>query len=291
VGTEIVVGVTTAQAVAQVAATVAPPKPVTTPAKTPAGTPRAGAPDGGPTSRPPANAPREPGRSIPGTPPEIVRAVPEGITARLTSGGYVFPVAGTAAFGDTFGAFRADVAGKWHHGEDLVAPLGTPLLAVADGTLFSVGWNDIGGWRLWLRDGGGNEFYYAHLDAYTPLAVAGRRVKAGDVLGFVGDSGDAEGGLPHLHFEIHPVELLSLGYDGAVAPYPFLVAWRRAEDVSFSTGRQYVVTAAGGGLPVASARAGAVLLDANDISGASGLVPGALQRALAGGEARSNAKP
>jgi len=286
-GTEIVVGVTTAQAVAEVAAAPVKPKPVTKPAKGA----RAGAPDGGPPRRPAPNAPREPGRSIPGAPPEIVRAVPEGVTARLTSSGYVFPVAGTAAFGDTFGAFRADVAGKWHHGEDLVAPLGTPLLAVADGTLFSVGWNDIGGWRLWLRDGGGNEFYYAHLDAYSPLAVAGRRVKAGDVLGFVGDSGDADGGLPHLHFEIHPAELLSLGYDGAVAPYPFLVAWRRAEDVSFASGRQYVVTSAGGGLPVASARAGAVLLDASDISGASGLVPGALQRALAGGEARSNAKP
>jgi murein DD-endopeptidase MepM/ murein hydrolase activator NlpD len=288
-GTEIVVGVTTAQAVAQEAA--APVKPAPAAKPKPAKGPRAGAPDGGPPRRPPADAPREPGRSIPGAPPEIVRAVPEGVTARLTNGGYVFPVAGTAAFGDTFGAFRADVDGQWHHGEDLVAPLGTPLLAVSDGTLFSVGWNDIGGWRLWLRDGGGNEFYYAHLDAYSPLAVAGRRVKAGDVLGFVGDSGDADGGLAHLHFEIHPAEHLYLGYHGAVAPYPFLVAWRRAEDVSFATGRQYVVTAAGKGLPVASARAGAVLLDAHDISGASGLVPGALQRALAGGEARSNAKP
>ena len=110
------------------------------------------------------------------------------------------------------------------------------------------------------------------------------------MLGFVGDSGDAEGGPPHLHFEIHPAELLSLGYDGAVAPYPFLIGWRRAEDVAFGSGRQYCVDGRGG-LPVASARAGAVLLDASDISGASGLVPGALQRALAGGEARSNAKP
>ena len=287
-GTEIVVGATTAQAVAQSSPTTpATPKPATTPGKGP----RPRSPDGGPPpTRPGPNAPKEPGRSIPGAPPEIVRSAPE-VTARLTQGGYVFPVFGTAAFGDTFGAFRADVAGKWHHGEDLVAPAGTPLLAVADGTLFSVGWNDIGGWRLWLRDNGGNEFYYAHLDAYSPLAVAGRRVKAGDVVGFVGDSGDADGGLPHLHFEIHPVEFLSLGYDGAVAPYPFLVAWRRAEDASFAAGRQYVISATGSGLPVASARAGAVLLDANDISGASGLVPGALQRALASGEARSNANP
>jgi murein DD-endopeptidase MepM/ murein hydrolase activator NlpD len=283
-GAEIMVGATTAQAVAQAAPTTpAKPKP-TTPAIRP------GSPDGGPPRRPGPNAPREPGRSIPGAPPELVRNAPE-VTARLTNGGYVFPIFGTAAFGDTFGAFRGDVAGKWHHGEDLVAPAGTPLLAVADGTLFSVGWNDIGGWRLWLRDAGGNEFYYAHLDAYSPLAVAGRRVKAGDVLGFVGDSGDAEGGLPHLHFEIHPVEFLSLGYDGAVAPYPFLIAWRRAEDVAFGSGRQYLFTGAGNGLPVASARAGAVLLTASDISGASGLVPGALQRALAGGEARSNANP
>jgi hypothetical protein len=284
-GTEIVVGLTTAQAVALTAASPSRPS-----QREPSAGARAGSPDGGPPRRPAPNAPREPGRSIPGAPPEIVRPAPE-VTARLTRGGYVFPVFGTAAFGDTFGAFRADVAGKWHHGEDLVAPLGTPLLAVADGTLFSVGWNDIGGWRLWLRDDGGNEFYYAHLDAYSPLAVAGRRVSAGDVIGFMGDSGDAEGGLPHLHFEIHPIEHLSLGYDGAVAPYPFLIAWRRAEDVSFASGRQYVLTRAGNGIPVASARAGAVLIDASDISGSSGLVPGALQRALAGGEARSSTNP
>ncbi len=283
-GTEILVGATTARAVAQAApSTPAKPKP-TTPAK---GT-RPGSPDGGPPPRPAPNAPREPGRSIPGAPPELVRPAPE-VTARLTNGGYVFPIFGTAAFGDTFGAFRGDVAGKWHHGEDLVAPRGTPLLAVADGTLFSVGWNDIGGWRLWLRDTAGNEFYYAHLSAYSPLAVAGKTVKAGDVLGFVGSSGDADGGVPHLHFEVHPVDLIRFGYDGAVAPYPFLVAWRRADDVSFASGRRYVPGAAG--VPVALARAGAVLLRANDISTSSGLVPGALKRALAEREARPNKTP
>jgi murein DD-endopeptidase MepM/ murein hydrolase activator NlpD len=286
-GTEIVVGVASAAAVAQPAPTTPtkPSRPATTPRGTgaeptrPATTP--------PRPRPAPNAPKEPGESIPGAPAEVVRPAPE-VTARLSRGGYVFPVFGPAAFGNTFGAFRADVAGKWHHGEDLVAPAGTPLLAVADGTLFSVGWNDIGGWRLWLRDDAGNEFYYAHLSAYSPLAIAGKRVKAGDVLGFVGDSGDAEGGPPHLHFEIHPVEFLRYGYDGAVAPYPFLVAWRRAEDVSFSAGRTYLLGQDGlagpPGAPVVAAQAGAVLLDARDISAASGLVPGALQRALAGGE-------
>ena len=139
----------------------------------------------------PPNAPREPGASIPGAPAELVRPAPE-VTAQLTTGGYVFPIYGPASFGDTFGAPRADVAGGWHHGEDIFAPLGTPLLAVADGTVFSVGWNDIGGWRLWLRDRVGNEFYYAHLSAYSPLAINGRQVKAGDVLGFMGNTGDAE---------------------------------------------------------------------------------------------------
>jgi len=292
-GAEIVVGTATAFAVAQPTPTSPPPSNVD-------GAPRAAPtpPTRGRTPRtpvpPPPSAPREPGRSIPGAPSEVVQSAPE-VTARLSRGGYVFPVFGPAAFGNTFGAFRADVAGKWHHGEDLVAPYGTPLLAVADGTLFSVGWNDIGGWRLWLRDDAGNEFYYAHLSAYSPLAIAGKRVKAGDVLGFVGDSGDADGGVPHLHFEIHPVDLLRYGYDGAVAPYPFLVAWQRAEDVSFASGQTYVLGQDGlagpPGAPVAAAQAGAVLLSADDISTESGLVPGALKRALAGGEARSRAKP
>ncbi len=229
--------------------------------------------------RPMASAPDEPGTSRPGgAPPQLVRPAPE-VTASLSRGGYVFPVYGPASFGDTFGAYRGDVPGNWHHGEDIVAPLGTPLLAVADGTLFSVGWNDIGGWRLWLRDASGNEFYYAHLVAYSSLARDGAHVKAGDVIGFLGKTGDAEASIPHLHFEIHPVSLLSLGYDGAVAPYPFLVAWRRAEDVSFSDGRRYLP---GSGLPVASARAGAVLLRMDDISTSSGLVPGALEHALEG---------
>ena len=237
-----------------------------------------------PTPRPvvPADAPREPGKSIAGAPPELVRAAPE-VSAQLTSGGYVFPVYGPASYGDTFGAPRADVSGGWHHGEDIFSPLGTPLLAVADGTIFSVGWNDIGGWRLWLRDRLGNEFYYAHLSAYSPLAVNGRSVRAGDVVGFMGKTGDAEFSPVHLHFEIHPVSLLARGYDGAVAPYPFLNAWRRAEDVSFDAGRAYLPLDGPPGSRGATAPpAGAVLLEASDISSSSGLVPGGLKATLSG---------
>jgi murein DD-endopeptidase MepM/ murein hydrolase activator NlpD len=232
--------------------------------------------------RPRPNVGLDPGQTIPGRPPELVRPAPE-VVARFTAGGYVFPLFGPASHGDSFGAPRSDVSGGWHHGEDIFAPEGTPILAVADGTVFSVGWNDLGGWKLWLRDAQGNEFYYAHLSAFSPLAVDGGRVRAGEVLGFVGNTGAT--GAMHLHFEIHPVELLSFGYDGAIAPYPFLIAWRRAEDVSFAAGRRFTVSPRDG-LPRSTAPpAGAILLLADDISRTSGLVPGALKRALDGAKA------
>ena len=259
-GTEILVGSVQAIAVAKLSATPRP-DPVTTPRP--------------PVVRPTRPAAPEPdvGGEVPGGP---VLVAPE-VTARFTGGGYVFPVYGTASFGDSFGAPRPNVPGGWHHGEDIFARTGTPLLAVADGTLHTIGFNKIGGYRLWLRDTSSNEFYYAHLSAYSPLAVEGQRVEAGDVVGFVGDTGDAEGGTPHLHFEIHPAAMAGLGYDGVVAPYPILLAWRRADDVSFAAGRIYVPSGPGSTtLPPP----GAVLLEADDIGSTSGLVPGALEHAL-----------
>lgn len=209
-----------------------------------------------------------------GGPP--VLGEPPDVTPQLTAGGYVFPVYGNSSWTDTFGAFRGDVSGNWHHGTDIFAALGAPILAVADGTVFSVGWNRVGGWRLWLRDTEGNLFYYAHLSAYSPLAVNGAIVKAGDVLGFVGSSGDAEHTPYHLHFEIHPVGLLGLGYDGAVNPTSYLLAWQRLQDVRFD--------AAAGWAPstgVNAPKAGAILLQSSDISSASGLDPSSIDRALA----------
>jgi hypothetical protein len=189
---------------------------------------------------------------------------PPDVQPQLTENGYVFPVYGPASFSDDFRAGRADTG--WHHGNDVFAPMGAPVLAVAEGTLFLVGWNTIGGNRLWLRDMQGNEFYYAHLSAYSPLAAEGRHVEAGDVIGFVGDTGDAVGTPPHLHFEIHPVELLWMAYDGVINPYPYLLAWRRQADVSFDV--------SGWTPPPGKARPPAVvLLQADDISGVSGLDP------------------
>ena len=245
-GAEIMVGYAEAAASARKAAPPpAPPPPPSPPPKSPPG----------------QGPPREPVPTPPGTtPPPTVQNPPQNVQPRLTEAGYVFPIYGQASFGDDFAAARATTG--WHHGNDIFAPLGAPILAVADGTLFLVGWNDVGGNRLWLRDGAGNEFYYAHLSAYSPIAREGAQVKAGDVIGFVGATGDAVGTPPHLHFEIHPLELLWMGYDGVINPYPYLTAWLRLDDIAF-----------GGWTPQAgrAPEAGAVLLQADDISSLSGL--------------------
>jgi hypothetical protein len=157
------------------------------------------------------------------------------ITPPLGLRRYVFPVAGAANFADSYGAFRADVSGDWHHGDDIFAPLGTPVLAVAGGTLNRVGWEQIGGWRLWVRDRRRNEFYYAHLSGYSPFALRSKRVEAGEVLGFVGNTGDAFTTAPHLHFEVHPHQLLYLHYDGAVDPTNYLDQWRHVGRVAAPT--------------------------------------------------------
>jgi murein DD-endopeptidase MepM/ murein hydrolase activator NlpD len=216
--------------------------------------------------------PREPKND--GVPPVLSR--PLNVTPAQNTQGYVFPIYGHSSYGDTYGAMRGDVSGGWHHGDDIFAALGAPVLAVSHGTVFSVGWNKIGGWRLWLRDDKGWEYYYAHLSAYSPLAVNGAVVNPGDVLGFVGNTGDAQGTPYHLHFEVHPAPLLGLGYDGAVDPTKYLDAWRRLQDVRFD--------AVMGWRPTTSAtapKAGAILLQSSDISSASGLDPASLQRAIA----------
>jgi murein DD-endopeptidase MepM/ murein hydrolase activator NlpD len=246
-----------------------------------AGTPTPAVPvaPGKPTAKPGAKKkqpkPPEPKKGETPSLPPTLRLIPVGLQPKLTAGGYVFPVYGASSFTDTFGAFRGDVSGNWHHGDDIFAPLGAPILACADGTVFSVGWNDVGGNRLWLRDGEGNEFYYAHLSAYTPAARNGNHVRAGQVLGFVGNTGDAQGTPYHLHFEVHPVAYLSLGYDGAVDPTPYLDAWRRQKDIGIAQIAGYLRGVSG-----TAPKPGAILLQASDISAANGLDPASLRRVL-----------
>jgi murein DD-endopeptidase MepM/ murein hydrolase activator NlpD len=155
----------------------------------------------------------------------VASHAPLKVTPPLGLRQYVFPVVGPSSYIDTYGAFRGDVPGKWHHGDDIFAPLGTPVVAVASGTINRVGWEELGGWRLWVRDSVGDQFYYAHLSGYAPSSLRSNRVRAGQVVGFVGNTGDAFTTAPHLHFEVHPRPLLHLGYDGAVDPTRYLDHW------------------------------------------------------------------
>ena len=139
--------------------------------------------------------------------------------SRLMSRRFVFPVGGPTRIGGTFGSFRATTGD--HQGNDLFADFGTPVVAAADGTVENVGSLPISGNRLWINADGGDQLFYAHMASFAPAAVNGRHVDKGTILGYVGNTGDAEPTPPHLHFEIHP--------DGgdAVDPEPFLVAWQK----------------------------------------------------------------
>ncbi len=180
------------------------------------------------------------------TVPDVAAPAP-GQSGRSSTERYVFPVFGSAAsYTDDWGAPRAGTG--THHGNDIFAPTGTPVLAVADGELYKVGVNTLGGNRLWLRDGLGNTYYYAHLSGYTSQVKDGVRVRAGEIIAYVGNTGQAITTPPHLHFEIHP------GDGDAVNPYPFLQAWQRGTDVP----KAYTAAATSRGqAPMAS---GAVLI-------------------------------
>jgi len=134
--------------------------------------------------------------------------------------GFVFPVEGPVEFIDSWGYPRmmGTASAHWHQGTDVFAPRGTPLLAAESGTLARIGTASLGGLKLWVVGDSGTHYYYAHLSAFAPGIHDGMRVNAGDVVGAVGDTGNARGTPPHLHFEVHP--------DGAgpVNPYPLLRA-------------------------------------------------------------------
>jgi murein DD-endopeptidase MepM/ murein hydrolase activator NlpD len=130
--------------------------------------------------------------------------------------GFVFPVADPHTFSSTFGAPRS--GGRSHEGNDIFAPMGTPLLASESGVVANVGVGTLGGTKLWVYGESGTQYYYAHLIAYADGIVEGSRVEAGDVIGYVGNTGNAITTPPHLHYEIHPN-----GGD-AIDPYPLLHA-------------------------------------------------------------------
>jgi murein DD-endopeptidase MepM/ murein hydrolase activator NlpD len=118
-------------------------------------------------------------------------------------GGGVCPVQGRARIGQGWGAPR-DGGRRRHQGIDLLAPAGTPLVAVADGRITRLSNHDhgVGGISLRLTDHAGTGYYYAHNQ--RNLVHLGQRVRRGQVIAQVGSSGNARGGPPHLHFQLHP---------------------------------------------------------------------------------------
>jgi len=144
--------------------------------------------------------------------------------ALLARRGYAFPVAGNPSFSDDYGAPRA-IPGGSHEGNDIFAAMGTPVVAVADGRIYRVGTRKVSGNRLWLRDEAGYRYFYAHLADFAAAAFNGADVRAGDIIGYVGNTGDAEPTPPHLHFEVH------LPDGTAINPFPVITAWDERADV------------------------------------------------------------
>jgi Peptidase family M23 len=150
----------------------------------------------------------------------------------------IFPVVGTTSYHDDFGEPRA---GGVHQGNDILAARRAPAVAAEAGTVKFWTTSAQAGCMLYLHGDSGTTYLYIHLNndltgrndnqgtcvagtSYAPGLKDGARVAAGQLIGFVGDSGDANGLHPHLHFEVHPND------GGAVDPYSYL---RRAKQLMF----------------------------------------------------------
>jgi murein DD-endopeptidase MepM/ murein hydrolase activator NlpD len=150
-----------------------------------------------------------------------------GETVSATSVGavLVLPVAGVdkSALTDSYADPRAGGT-RDHRAIDIMAPLDTPVLAASAGTVEKLFDSKDGGHTIYVRTSDGKQsYYYAHLDHYTPGLREGQAVAAGDMIGFVGSTGDADPGAPHLHFAIHTMTPADKWYEGTpVDPYPYL---------------------------------------------------------------------
>jgi murein DD-endopeptidase MepM/ murein hydrolase activator NlpD len=153
---------------------------------------------------------------------ELVTRLPAEIWALLQYASppedIVLPVAGVRRdeLTDTWGAARSE--GRKHEGIDIFAPRGTPVVAAAAGRVVRVGQNRLGGNVIYVAGDGAQVYYYAHLDSFRAGLAPGDHVRAGDVLGHVGHTGNAARTPAHLHFGIYP----AMNWFRAVDPYPFL---------------------------------------------------------------------
>jgi len=129
------------------------------------------------------------------------------------------PVEGVKARGiaDTFGAPRG--RDRTHAGVDIFARRGTAVRSAGPGLVVDIREGGLGGRQVWVLGPARERYYYAHLDGWREGLARGEVVQAGTVLGYVGDSGNAKGTPPHLHWGIY-------GQAGAYDPLPLLRAWQ-----------------------------------------------------------------
>ncbi|WP_086079948.1 M23 family metallopeptidase [Bordetella genomosp. 13] len=129
------------------------------------------------------------------------------------------PVTGVAPrqLTDTWGASRSQ--GRTHEGIDIFAKRGTPVVSSTEGVVSSVGTNNLGGKVVWVLGPGRQMHYYAHLDGYADIE-RGDLLQQGDTVGYVGNTGNARGTPPHLHYGIYQA-------GGAINPYPLLTIHTR----------------------------------------------------------------
>jgi peptidoglycan LD-endopeptidase LytH len=147
------------------------------------------------------------------------------LAAREPDSELAMPVDGVRAtrVGNSWHAPRS--GGRLHEGQDIFAKRGTVVRSATEGYVVRVGESTLGGNTVWVAGAGGRNYYYAHLDSYPPDLAVGDYVTTESVLGYVGTTGNAAGGAPHLHFGVYTP-------GGVLDPLPLLADRPVREDVN-----------------------------------------------------------
>jgi len=160
--------------------------------------------------------------SQPSPPP--VRASTPPVAPPVAGDGLLLPVQGiqSSQLQDTFTDARSE--GRVHDAIDILAPEGTPVLAAADGHIEKLFDSERGGLTIYQFEPGGTYcYYYAHLQRYADGLAEKQQVKRGEVIGYVGSTGNASPDAPHLHFEVHVLGAEKQWWKGeSINPYPLL---------------------------------------------------------------------